>query len=93
MNGIIFIHIREPEEIKKLVDYYDNEFDKICDYGDFSHEIMTLLIKRNHDRIYNNHADLNVNDYLYDYEINNDDTIDELKEKVKNFLFENVLIF
>ena len=53
-RGFIFIHCREPEEIKKFVERND---------------AITVFVKRpgNNQEIYNNHADANVEKYLYDY--------------------------
>ena len=63
---IIFIHCREPEEIARFVK----------DLG-----AKTLLIKRNTGEIYLNHADLKVENYQYDYTIENNGTLDEFKDK------------
>lgn len=72
-NGIFFLHIREPEEISYFKKYNLNT--------------KTILIKRNNLELFNNHADQNINDYKYDYIINNDGSIENLVELVKNFVW------
>ena len=72
---IMFIHIREPEEIKKVV----NEV-----------EAKTLLIKRkDHDIIKTNISDASIEgyDYDYDYVILNT-TLEEFEEEAKRFIKE-----
>lgn len=72
-NFIIFIHIRERTEIKKIVDYYDDL-------------VTTLLIRRPNTEKFDNQADLNVENYQYDYIIENDEGLDKLEDSVKTFL-------
>jgi len=72
-NFLIFVHIRECEEIKKIIDYYGNL-------------VVTLLIRRPNTEKFNNHADSDVENYPYDYIIENNGTLDDLKENVKIFL-------
>lgn len=72
-SGILFIHIREPQEIKKLVNRYP--------------EIKTVLVRnKNAPKIAGNHADANVENYQYDYYIDNNGTLDEYKETVLSFI-------
>ena len=67
---IMFIHIREPEEIKRAVDYFDAK---------------TLLIKREGlDIIKSNYSDANVENYDYDYIISNT-TLEKLEDSAKEF--------
>ena len=67
---IMFIHIREPEEIQRAKDTFNTK---------------TLLIKREGlDLIESNFSDANVEKYDYDYIINNT-TLEDLEEKAKNF--------
>ncbi len=69
-NEIMFIHIREPEEIKRASDYFN---------------ALTLLIKReNYDNINSNASDANVDNYNYDYIIHNT-TLDEFDAKAQEF--------
>jgi len=73
LSGILFIHIREPQEIKKLVDKYP--------------EIKTVLVRnKNIPKIIGNHADANVENYKYDYYIDNNGTLEEYKETVLEFM-------
>ena len=69
-NQLLFIHIREPKEIQRLVDF--------CKESNI--EVSTLLIKReNLESVeYGNMADDNVYNYDYDFVINNDGTLDDL---------------
>ena len=72
-NSVIFIHCREPKEIKKLVE----EFDAI-----------TLLIRRDAAECVEqiNHADNEVLNYEYDYIIPNKGTLSELRARAEEFL-------
>ena len=72
-NDILFIHIREPEEIKKV----QNTFDSI-----------TLLIKREGlANIESNESDKNVDDYNYDYTIINSN-LENLDREARKFVSE-----
>ena len=67
---IMFIHIREPEEVDRAKNAFNAK---------------TLLIKREGlDLIKSNFSDANVENYNYDYIINNT-TLEDLEEKAKNF--------
>ena len=71
---IMFVHIRECEEIEKC---------KQC------LNAKTLLItNKNVAAINTNVSDRDVNKYEYDYHINNDGTLEELKQKAKEFVEE-----
>lgn len=72
---ISFVHIREPEEIKKLVRRL-KRFKNL--------ETYTLLIRR-HVGMFGNTSDDNVENYNYDYAINNDKDIENLKKEAKLF--------
>lgn len=69
----VFIHCREPEEIQRFVDEYN---------------AITVLLRRpdveNNEQ--SNHADMKVFEYSYDYEIINDEGLDELRDAAKAFL-------
>ena len=70
-NNILFIHIREPEEIKRAVDFFGAK---------------TLLVKRTgHSNIDTNYSDANVDNYQYDYIIENN-TLDELDKTAEQFV-------
>lgn len=71
-NILLFLHIREPEEITRAVLKYNAK---------------TILITRNSiHKIVSNLSDKNVFNYKYDYEIENNGTLDELKDKAKEFI-------
>lgn len=72
---IIFLHIREPEEIAKAI----NEFKE--------YNAKSILVKRDSVKhITSNMADENVYNYEYDIVINNNGTLEELKEKADCFI-------
>lgn len=72
-DEVMFIHIREPEEIDKVV----------VKYG-----VQTLLIKRQGlENISSNAADANVDNYDYDYTIFNTN-LEELDREAKKFITE-----
>lgn len=71
-NKIIFIHVREPEEIDRL----KKEL-----------KAKTLLIKNDSLIVdYGNHADDFVEKYDYDYVIDNSSTISTLEQSAKTFV-------
>lgn len=73
-NWLVYIHIREPDEIEKIVNHYEN--------------VTTLLMQRFGIEEFNNHADSLVGEYPYDYIIYNDGTLKDLEESVDTFLKE-----
>ena len=72
-RGIIFTHCREPEEIKKFVD---------------RENAITVLMRRESVETteQSNHADANVFNYEYDYVIENNGSLEDLKERAMEFL-------
>ena len=69
---IIFVNARSPEDIQYFVDKYNAK---------------TLLITNPRVApINSNHADSNVNDYQYDYVVENNSTLEDLSEKAEIFL-------
>lgn len=69
---IMFVHIRECSEIEKCKQKFNAK---------------TLLItNKNVETINTNISDRDVNKYKYDYHINNDGTLEELKQKAKKFV-------
>ena len=68
----VFFHVREPVEIKKMVDRLN---------------AITLFIERPmvKEESFTNHADKNVRDYQYDYEVYNDGTLIDLKDSAALF--------
>lgn len=75
-NCFFFIHCREPQEIQKFVD---------------KDGAKTLLIRRAsvEEKEQSNHADSEVFNFKYDYEIENNGDLKELRDKARNFLKEN----
>lgn len=71
---VLLIDIREPEEIARAVETFGAE---------------TILIRNpNVEKIESNHADANVEDYNYDYIIENDGTLGQLDVMAKFFVRE-----
>ena len=69
---VLLIDIREPEEIARAVKEFEAE---------------TILIDNpNVKKIESNHADANVNNYEYDYIIENDGTLEQLDAMAKLFV-------
>lgn len=69
---ILFLMIREPEEIERAKERF---------------AAITLLLKRpGLDKIKSNHADANVDDYDYDYTIYNNGTLENLKAQAEDFV-------
>lgn len=77
--NVMFVHIREPQEIKKYVEAVNAK-------------VVTLLITRKavkHD--YGNMADDNVENYEYDYIYENDLSLDKAEADFMDF-FNNILM-
>lgn len=73
----LFLHIREPEEIKRAVQEFNAE---------------TILIKRNSTQaITTNVSDANVENYKYDYIINNDGTLEDLEIEARKFVYKYII--
>ncbi len=74
-DDIMFIHIREIDEIEKTKKLLNAK---------------TLLITNPRVQlITSNDSDAKVNEYNYDYYISNDGTLDDLKQKAKDFIENN----
>lgn len=71
-NNIYFLHVREPEEISKIKNFYGND----C---------ITILIKKDVVHIPNNNSDKNVENFKYEYNVDNNGSEKELKNKAKRF--------
>lgn len=70
-SAVLFIDIREPNIIKRVVD----------DYG-----AKTVLLRRTDaPNIKGNHADAEVENYDYDFYIDNNGSLEDLQEKAKEF--------
>ena len=71
-NVMLFMHIREPEEIKRAKERFD---------------ALTLLIKRpGYEPIQSNHADRDVDQFDYDYTIVNNVTMQDLEQQASDFI-------
>lgn len=69
---VLFLHIREPEEISKVI---------------YRIHASTILVKRDSvNQITSNMADANVYNYIYDITIHNNGTIEDLKNIVQKFI-------
>jgi dephospho-CoA kinase len=76
-SDVLLIDIREPEEIERAKYEFDAE---------------TILIRNNRIKpITSNMADANVENYEYDYIIENNGTLEEFKETVRLFAETNIL--
>ena len=71
-DNIYFVHCREPEEIQKFVNYYKNK----C---------ITLLIRSPRGKCLENGSDNVVENYNYNHIIENDGTLNTLKNKAIEF--------
>lgn len=70
---IMFIHSREPEQIKRFCKEFNAK--------------SLLIIREDHPLITSNHADACVYDYTYDYTVKNPgDTLKNYREVAKEFL-------
>ena len=76
-HEVMLIDIREPDEIEK-----------VCkEFG-----AKSILIKNDNIKmVTSNSADANVYNYNYDYIIENNGTLDELKEETKKFYVNNIM--
>jgi hypothetical protein len=70
-DKVIFYHCREPEEIEKLVSTYKN--------------VTTVLIRRFNNTEFKNDSDTHVEEYPYEYIIENNADLELLKKSVKTF--------
>lgn len=71
LKSMIFVHAREPWEIEKIKKKY---------------HAITLLVRRPGLIEFKNHADMEVENFKYDYVINNKGTIENLQVEVSKFL-------
>lgn len=71
-SKILFLHIREPEEIERAKREFDAK--------------TVLIVRDSIKHITSNNADKNVFNYKYDVVINNNGTIEELRQKAKDFI-------
>lgn len=69
---IMFIDIREPDEIEKAKEEFN--------------ATTLLIVNKNVPLIESNHADMEAENYGYDFIINNNETLDKLEESAKLFI-------
>lgn len=69
---LLFLHIREPEEISRAIKEFNAK--------------SILIVRDSVKHITSNVADRNVFNFDYDFVVNNNGTIEELREKAKKFL-------
>ena len=68
---VMFIHIREPQEIQKAVDEFGAK--------------TILVVNPNVEQVVSNHADAEVFNYSYDTIIENNGSLEKLKDSAKTF--------
>ena len=71
---ITFAHIREPEELQKIKEYYGNN----C--------VAIIITNSRVKHITSNMADENVYDFQYDFVIENEGSLEELEQSAKVFV-------
>jgi dephospho-CoA kinase len=76
-HAVLLIDIREPKEIDRAKQAFDAE--------------AILIMNNRVENITSNMADANVYNYTYDYVIENNGTLDEFRENIKEFV--NELVF
>lgn len=74
----LFLHIREPEEIKRVADEFGAK--------------SILIVRDSVTHIISNVSDKNVFDYHYDFVIDNNSAIEDLRNKVRQFINKTVMI-
>ncbi len=67
----ILVHTREPEEITRLSDWCKNN----------NYKFYSIFINRPVNKEHGNHADANVEEYVYDITVDNTGTLEEYKKK------------
>ena len=72
---IYFIHCREPKDIKQFKEV-------------FKEQCFTVIVSRKSIDTPNNNSDRNVSKFLYDYEITNNGTLENLEKKANDLIFE-----
>ena len=71
-KNVYFLHIREPQEISKIKKHY-------------GFDCVTLLIKKDVEFIPNNDSDKNVEQLDYDYVVDNNKSVKDLKKRAEEF--------
>lgn len=79
-KDIMFVHIREPEEIDKFINAINQDV-----------RIVTLFIKNRNEKIFGNVSDDDVENYEYDYVYENTGPLSLLKNDFMKFFKEKIL--
>lgn len=69
---VVFVHIREPDEIQKFVTRYP--------------DASTILVKRDSVEKFSNSSDSNVDEYLYDHYVYNNGSEEDLKKTSEDLM-------
>lgn len=77
VRTVSFVHCREPEKIRQLIDYLEEKYKDTFMIG-------TILVRRDSDNIAGNKADQNVENFKYDIIVDNNSTLDALYEQALN---------
>ena len=77
--------IRKAEELGREAVFVDARSSRDIDRLKNDFNAITILIKRDVPAQYNNEADTNVSNYSYDFEFENNGTIENLKESANLF--------
>ena len=80
---ILFVHIREIEEIKKFLEYA-KEKEVFC-------RTLSIVKKEEETKIYGNEADDNVKEYVYDVVYENNMPLKKVKEDFMLFFEKNII--
>lgn len=84
-SKFFMIDIREPRHISSFINYmkairgYNKEF-----------RVFSIFVNREHNNLYLNESDANVEKYKYDFYVNNKKDLTTLKEKVVPELIKNI---
>lgn len=71
-DAFLFLHIREPEEIKRAVEEFGAQ--------------SILVVNKNVESISSNDSDARVSEFKYDYTIDNSGTLTDLKKAAHSFI-------
>lgn len=80
-NQIMFVHIREPEEIEK---FKNNSKCK-------TYAVLITPREELQNKVYGNHSDDDVNNYKYDFIFHNDKPLEIIENEWLEFINENIV--
>ena len=76
-DAVVFLHVREPDEIE----LYKKQIKANCD------KVITLLVRNNRvNEVTTNSSDANVTEYGYDYIIDNNGALQDLQDSAELFV-------